>query len=115
MSTEQKHRILRAISKEPKRVKDFTHKTPGCHADVQVHPTILRRWVCELEEAGMLEHDDDDTVRITAAGLAEINRPTTVASARLHHFASMPPLEVKPWISPRAGADDHKRFKSLSC
>jgi hypothetical protein len=113
MSTEQKHRILRSISKEARLVKDLTHKTPGGHADAQVHPTILRRWIGELEEAGHLIHHDDDRIEITEAGLMEVNCPTSIASTRYHHFASQPPLVVKPWIPPRANCDQHKQYKSL--
>jgi hypothetical protein len=111
---EQRHKILRAISKGPRQVHDFTHKTPGSHADVQVHPKIFRRYVADLEEAGLLVHNDDDSVQITAAGLMEVNCPTSIASTRKICSASMPKYEPKPWACTRVGCDDHKRFKSLT-
>jgi hypothetical protein len=114
MSTEQKHRLLRALTKGPRAVKDFTHKDTRAHADVQIHPTIIRRYVAEMEQDGLLVHHDDDRAEITEAGLDEINRPTSFACTRQHHAANQPTWQPTPWVCPRKGGDDHKRYKSLS-
>jgi hypothetical protein len=108
MSSEQKTRILRVISREP---KTFKHFTDGHHG---VGPFHMRRWVKELSDAGFLVHGHDDTLTITEEGRAHLEQPTSVAQHRVYCNAAMPVLQPKPWISPRAGADDHKRFKSLT-
>jgi hypothetical protein len=109
LSTEQKHRILRVISQAPQPIRYFTDGHFGIAA------RHVGMYVEQLRAAGLLTHNgQDDRLEITEAGLAEINRPTTIAHQREHCNASMPNWRPAPWLSVRAGADDHKRFKSLA-
>jgi hypothetical protein len=107
MSTEQHNRILRAIAQEPKTVRHFTDGNFGTAA------RHVRLYVEQLQTAGLLTYsEEDDTLSITREGLAEINRPTTIAHHREHCNASMPNWQPAPWACPRAGSLDFKKFSS---
>jgi hypothetical protein len=103
LSTEQKHRILRAVSQEAKSIYDRNF-------GLSVHQ--VRVYVDQMESAGLVVHRDDDMLEITQAGRAELSRPTSIATAPMR--ITFDPLEPKRWLCPRSGGDDHKRFKSLT-
>lgn len=106
MSTEQKHRILRAIAQGPQSIRKFDNGNFG------TSPANVRLYVAEMESAGQLVHRDDDTLMITPDGLEAVNSVPSIASLRTHSGARdwQPP----PWVCPRASGNDHKRYKSLS-
>jgi hypothetical protein len=106
-----KHRMLRMIEQRPRRLRDFSC---GDLHDISLSPQLVERYAGDLQSEGMALLDREGVLHITDHGRKVVNRPTSIASLRVHNAYSTPSHWTPPrWEPVRAGAEDHKKFRSL--
>lgn len=106
MSTEHRTRLLRGIAHRPRNLLSFTD------GDSTISPRHIESYLDSMVAEGLIVLAGD-LYHITAAGLAELNKPTTVATARVYCSAQMTEPYRPSWAPVRSGASDHLAHKSL--
>lgn len=104
-----KHKMLRMVVQKPRVLRDFTE---GTLHQVTISTQHVVRWVGELIAEGLVV-EVNEMYYPTAEGKAEVNRPTSIASSRYLCAASSRETYRPQWQPTRAGADQHKQYRSV--